>query len=57
MNKNTDYINILKDWRLRLVADNLTDLIIVCDRFIDKLEGNKVWLSVLCIYELEYAGK
>ena len=38
MNKNTDYIHVLKDWRLRLVADNLTDLIIVCDRFIDKLE-------------------
>ncbi len=38
MNKNTDYINILKNWRLRLVADNLTDLITVCDRFIDKLE-------------------
>lgn len=41
MNKNTDYINILKNWRLRLVADNLTDLITVCDRFIDKLEGRK----------------
>lgn len=41
MDKNSNYIHVLKDWRLRLVADNLTDLIIVCDRFIDKLEGKK----------------
>lgn len=41
MNKNTNYINVLKNWRLRLAADNLTDLIIVCDRFIDKMEGKK----------------